>query len=217
MVIGIVTGVVVLAAVAIIVVLASTSSHRSDTTVTASRSSQVDTSVTQSDGAANRGQARTDGSSLSSTTESSTVEPTLGVVVSAATLSPNAGDAAKIVQSYATALAHHDWQAARAVKANLGMSDDALQKGYGALRESTIVITGEGVGNEGSMPITGAYVAWEVVNGAQQTSIYCTRWDVNIAEGQILTEASNGPSQSGVTNGWADPKAELPAVVAACP
>ena len=121
------------------------------------------------------------------------------------------------MQGYATALAHHDWSTARMLKINLGMSDDALQSGYGALRESTVVITGEGVGDEGSMPITGAYLAWEVVKGAQQTSIYCTRWVVNVAEGQILTEASTGPSHAGVVNGWADPKAELSTVVAACP
>jgi len=122
-----------------------------------------------------------------------------------------------VVQSLAAALASHNWTLARSIFSGLSQSDDQLQSDYGGLDQSTVVVTGDGPDNpDGTVNLTGAYVAWETVNGNQQTSIYCISWDVNPGSRQVLSQSSDGPSLEDYQSGWAVPQSLESAVLDRC-
>jgi len=111
-----------------------------------------------------------------------------------------------VAQSLATALANHNWDAARSFFSGLSQSDSALQSEYGGLNLSTVVVTGESDNGDGTVNLNGAYVAWETVNGNQQTSVYCIDWDINPTAQQVLTQSSDGSSQEDYEPGWVSPQ-----------
>jgi hypothetical protein len=122
-----------------------------------------------------------------------------------------------VVQSLATALASHNWDQARSIYSGLSESDDQLQSEYGGLNQSTVVVTGDGANNpDGTVNLTGAYVAWETVNGNQQTSIYCISWDVDPGNRQVLSQSSDGPTLADYQSGWEDPQSMESAVLNQC-
>jgi hypothetical protein len=121
-----------------------------------------------------------------------------------------------VVQSLATALAEHNWDQARSIFPSLPESDAQLQTDYGGLNKSTVVVKGTADNGDGTVSLTGAYVAWETVNGSQQTSIYCIGWDVNPGSGQVNSQSSIGSSVEDYQAGWADPQSLESVVTTKC-
>jgi hypothetical protein len=119
-----------------------------------------------------------------------------------------------IVQSLATALGNHQWDQARAIYPLLE-SDSQLAIDYGALNASTVVITGENDGSS-TVGLTGAYVAWETVNGDQRTSIYCISWNVDPNAQQVDDQASIDSDLVNFEAGWADPSTVVTVVESQC-
>jgi hypothetical protein len=112
-------------------------------------------------------------------------------------------DVAPVVQRLATALAHHDWSAARAAMPSLDQTDAQLESGYGALHESTVIVTS--VFDDGYQ-VSGAYLAWEqLADGTKQTSVYCSIWSVDPTNDTVATAQGTGVSHSGMWSGWKNP------------
>lgn len=108
-----------------------------------------------------------------------------------------------VVQSLASDLANHDWDQARTIY-DFSESDDQLESDYGALNDSTVVITNES--DDGSaVTLTGAYVAWETVNGSQRTSIYCVSWQVETDSEQVESLSNVDSPLIGYASAWVDP------------
>lgn len=115
----------------------------------------------------------------------------------------SAGRSAMIlVQRFANDLVAHDWSAARAIEAGLP-SDSVLAGGYAGLDASTVVVTGEGRAGS-DVVLSGGYVAWEGVGGPR-TSIYCTRWTVDVQAGRILSARAIDSDLIDYTSGWDSP------------
>ena len=83
------------------------------------------------------------------------------------------------------------------------------------MNSSTVVVTGEDDGAE-TVGLTGAYVAWETVNGNEQTSIYCIGWTVDPTTQQVGNQASIAANLVDYENGWADPSTLVPVVESQC-
>jgi hypothetical protein len=109
----------------------------------------------------------------------------------------------QIVQSLANALANHQWDLARSIYPTLG-SDAQLAVDYGALNSSTVVVTKESDAGA-AVNLAGAYVAWESVNGNQQTSIYCIDWSVDTNSQQVQSETAIDSNLVAYANTWVDP------------
>jgi S1-C subfamily serine protease len=137
-----------------------------------------------------------------------------GVAIPTVALSSQGTTSMYIVQSLATALANHQWDQARTIYPLLE-SDSQLAIDYGALQASTVVVTGE---NDGSTTVglTGAYVAWETVNGDQRTSIYCIGWTVDPNDQQVVNQASIDSDLVDYQSGWADPSSVVTVVESQC-
>ena len=113
---------------------------------------------------------------------------------------PSAGRSAMVlVQRFADDLVQHSWSAARAIEPGLP-SDAVLSAGYAGLDASTVVVTRE-AGNRTDVVLSGAYVAWEDVGGPR-TSIYCTRWTVNLPTTRILGATAIGSDLVDYASGW---------------
>ncbi len=75
-----------------------------------------------------------------------------------------------LAQRWASALAAHDWPAARSLQPSIAAtSDDELQKGFGGLNEDRIVF----VGTRGAGAVMVASVAHENVGAGPRTNVYC--------------------------------------------
>lgn len=115
----------------------------------------------------------------------------------------SAGRAAmSLVQRFADDLVQHDWSAARAIEPDIP-SDSVLAAGYAGLDASTVVVTGEGRSG-GDVVLSGGYVAWEDVGGPR-TSIYCTRWTIDVPVGRILSAGSIDSDLIDYTSVWVSP------------
>jgi len=159
----------------------------------------------------NSGDSGNSGSEDTSTTTTNsgntgTDQSQAGTPVATTNLTSAGASAMTVAQSLATALANHDWDAARSLFSGLSQSDSTLQSEYGGLNQSTVVVTDESDNGDGSVNLNGAYVAWETVNGSQQTSVYCIDWDINPTAQQVLTQSSDGSSQEAYAPGWVSPQ-----------
>jgi hypothetical protein len=139
-----------------------------------------------------------------------------GTPLSTTDLSSEGTSAMNVAQSLASALASHNWVQARSIFSGLTQSDDQLQSEYGGLDQSTVVVTSESHNGDGTVDLTGAYVAWETANGNQQTSVYCISWDVNPGSQQVVSQSADGPSLEDYQSGWADPQSMESVVTSQC-
>lgn len=122
--------------------------------------------------------------------------------------------AVPIIQQLATALAHHDWNGARAAMPSLNQTDAQLQAGYGALHESTVIVTSE---FDDAYEVDGAYLAWEQLSsGAKQTSVYCVHWEVDSTSQQVASQESTGTAHTAEWTGWVDPATVAAQVQSLC-
>ncbi len=138
-----------------------------------------------------------------------------GIAIAAVPLSPQSSSAMTVVQSLATALADHDWDQARSVYSSLG-DDDSLQNGYGGLTESTVIVTNAIDNGNATSTLTGAYVAWESVNGSERTSIYCIQWLVNPGSQQVVNQTNIDSPLVDYEAGNVDPTALVSVVSNQC-
>jgi S1-C subfamily serine protease len=143
---------------------------------------------------------------------SPTTEP--GTPIPTVPLSSQGTRAMGVVQLLASALAAHQWDQARSIYPLLG-PDSQLAADYGALNASTVVITNES-GSASSVNLTGAYVAWEIVNGNRQTSVYCIDWQVDPALKQVENQSAIASNLVGYQSQWVDPSALVPVVETQC-
>jgi len=141
-----------------------------------------------------------------------TTEP--GTPIPTVPLSSQGTNAMEVVQALASALAGHQWDQARTIY-RLLESDSQLAVDYGALNASTVVITNES-DSASSVELTGAYVAWETVNGTRQTSIYCIDWQVDPALQQVENQSAIASNQVGYQSKWVNPSALVPVVETQC-
>lgn len=216
-VLAIVATLVVLLAGAIGGVLVLTSHHG-----TSGDTATIDHSVDRSDsgtrgrpeGASGDGAATEVGSGGGNTSDTTSSAPVISAPRNTAATSkvgtpvllPDVTDpksAAPVVQRLATALAHHDWNAARATMPTLDQTDAQLESGYAALRESTVIVTSI---FDDAYEVSGAYLAWEQLSdGARQTSVYCSTWSVDGSNGTVASAQSTGISSQAMWSGWKSP------------
>jgi len=137
-----------------------------------------------------------------------------GNAIAAVPLTAEGTSAMQVAQSLATALASQEWNLARSIYPELG-SDSELATAYGGLDQSTVVVTGES--DSGStVNLTGAYVAWENVNGGQRTSIYCIGWQIDTSAQVVDNQSSIDTNLIGYANQWVDPSTTVATVLATC-
>jgi S1-C subfamily serine protease len=137
-----------------------------------------------------------------------------GNAIASIPLTSEGTTAMQIVQSLANALANHQWELARSIYPALP-PDSQLAIGYGALSASTVVVTNESDAAS-NVNLTGAYVAWETVNGNQQTSIYCIDWAVDTNSQQVQNASSIDSNLVAYANGWVDPSTLVSVVQGQC-
>jgi hypothetical protein len=164
--------------------------------------------------APSRQQTNPDESTLPESTTTSLPDTGPGTAITAVPLTGEGTSAMDVVQSLASALASQQWDQARSIFPLLG-SDSELASAYGALNQSTVVVTSES-GNGTSVTLTGAYVAWETVNGDARTSIYCIQWDVNPALQQVVNQVAVDSNTVGYQNQWVDPSSTVSFVMSQC-
>lgn len=120
--------------------------------------------------------------------------------------------ATRTVQDLATALAHGDWSRARAIRPGLSGDDAALESGYAALNESTVIVSYAAPDSTG---VDGAYLAWETTDSGEQTSIYCRHWTLTNA-GTTVTDEVGGTSMQAHWPRWVDPSEVTDEVIGLC-
>ena len=92
--------------------------------------------------------------------------------------------AATLAQQLADAFAAHDWTTARQISPTPVWSDAVYEQGFGSLTASRLVVArSEAVGS--SVKLWLGEIAHEEVSTGPQVSLYCARWDVDIAKGTI--------------------------------
>jgi hypothetical protein len=123
-----------------------------------------------------------------------------------------------VAQSLASALASHNWEQTRSIFPSISEKSDAqLQADYGGLNDSTVVVTHETPNSDGTVNLTGGYIAWETVHDSQQTSVYCIGWHIDPAAQTVLGQATIGAgSLTDVDSGWAAPSSLVSDVSSQC-